>query len=1107
MLFNLDAGGFRLKKMELYNWGTFSDRVWEIDPNCETSLLTGANGSGKTTMVDAITSLLVPPNVRHYNQSSGSEKKRERTEQSYTLGAYGNITDDLSTRIKTQTLRDNDTVSILTGVFYDKVTKGFVTLGQIRYFTASSFNRVFFISTKELSLKENVLPFDNRGEYKRRLTKLNTRFYDNFKAYASTFGKLFGFKSSKALNLFSQTVGVKVLGDINEFIRKQMLEEGSAYSKFEAVYDSFQHLIDTQLLIERAEKELELLKRVGLSGEKYKNIEHDLEVASSLVFYYPYFEAEEKLNNLISEKLEKEAELEDSKSDLIKIKDDLDLMNRSIRESERAIDSNEVAEKLRSIEKDILYCKRDITEKKRLWSQYEYFSKVVGRKVPASSHDFLDEKLFIDSNRELLTIEQKSLSENLFDIKRELMEKKQSKNSLKDEFDSLLNRDNNIPLRNIAIRDSITSALKMDRDLLPFVGECIRVKESESMWEIAIERLLHSFALCILVDKKDYQRVNNYINNNNLKGRVVFFKVDTTQEYIYKGTINKGSVPEKLDIKSDSPFKDWLEERIISRFNYICTEDMDEFKRLDYGVTKTGLIKNKNRHEKDDRTSNHSILGWDNLKKRALLERSIKALCKNIDDSEKELKGVQIEEEEILNKLNALQSMTMFKFADINFLDLEKELYKLNKEYKHLFEASDELNTLQKTLDKLKEKILETRSKESNILKKVGFLEHRIDELETHINREDVTLKGFETKNNNILELLKGEFSNLYNNDIDKLPQFKDRLYTEVQNTQKKKEVLAKTLITTMGNFIKPDKVILEKYPSWMDDTRDLKPDVEYLPDFNELYKRVLKNDLPNYKKSFRQFLNKRVLEDMVGLNHALENELKEIEESIRELNLSLKSIRYQDNPATYICLKSEITKDRLIRDFRSELKDTFADALKLAKGEFSEMELFFTKSKTLLNSLKSDENRRKKVLDTRNWLNFTAEERFIEDKALKQVYRNSESLSGGEKAKLAYTILASAIVFQFGIQESKGSCFRFVVVDEAFSKADIKNSKYLMDLFSKLDLQLIVITPLDSINVVEEYIHAIHFVQKGVDNRTVVINMSIDEYREDREEFKNANT
>ena len=79
--------GFRLHVAEVYNWGTFHDRVWRIAPGGDNALLTGDIGSGKSTLVDAITTLLVPAQRITYNKAAGAEA-RERSLRSYVQGYY-----------------------------------------------------------------------------------------------------------------------------------------------------------------------------------------------------------------------------------------------------------------------------------------------------------------------------------------------------------------------------------------------------------------------------------------------------------------------------------------------------------------------------------------------------------------------------------------------------------------------------------------------------------------------------------------------------------------------------------------------------------------------------------------------------------------------------------------------------------------------------------------------------------------------------------------------------------------------------------------------------------------------------------------------------------
>ena len=134
-----EQAGFRLNTLQLYNWGILqNDKIFTFDFDNKSTLLTGRNGSGKTTIVDAIITLLVPKRYRLYNQSSsGNTKDKERDEESYVLGAYGTSSDESSHSGKTKFLRDKNCISIINGIFCNEVTKQKVSLMQVRYFSSS----------------------------------------------------------------------------------------------------------------------------------------------------------------------------------------------------------------------------------------------------------------------------------------------------------------------------------------------------------------------------------------------------------------------------------------------------------------------------------------------------------------------------------------------------------------------------------------------------------------------------------------------------------------------------------------------------------------------------------------------------------------------------------------------------------------------------------------------------------------------------------------------------------------------------------------------------------------------------------------------------------
>ncbi|NJN77050.1 MAG: hypothetical protein HC803_00925 [Saprospiraceae bacterium] len=73
---------------------------------------------------------------------------------------------------------------------------------------------------------------------------------------------------------------------------------------------------------------------------------------------------------------------------------------------------------------------------------------------------------------------------------------------------------------------------------------------------------------------------------------------------------------------------------------------------------------------------------------------------------------------------------------------------------------------------------------------------------------------------------------------------------------------------------------------------------------------------------------------------------------------------------------------------------------------------------------------------------------------------------------------------------------------DEAFSKVDPENSVYAMELFKQLNLQLMVVTPLDKINLAEPYIHSVHFVQNNNKKNSEVFDLPMEVYNAQKAAF-----
>jgi uncharacterized protein YPO0396 len=208
------------------------------------------------------------------------------------------------------------------------------------------------------------------------------------------------------------------------------------------------------------------------------------------------------------------------------------------------------------------------------------------------------------------------------------------------------------------------------------------------------------------------------------------------------------------------------------------------------------------------------------------------------------------------------------------------------------------------------------------------------------------------------------------------------------------------------------------------------------------------------------------------------------IKERIATINASLVDIDY--NPGRYIRLEPEQTPNTDIREFRSDLRACTEGTVSpggAADDQYSEQK--FLQVKRIIERFRGREGQTEAdrrwtalVTDVRNWFLFSASERFREDDTEYERYADSAGKSGRQE-KLAYTVLAASLAYQFKLEwgAAKSRTFRFAVIDEAFGRRSDESTRFALELFGTLGLQLLIVTPLQKIHVIEPYVAAAGFV------------------------------
>ncbi|MFP5321673.1 MAG: ATP-binding protein, partial [Acidimicrobiia bacterium] len=263
--------GYRLLRLEVYNWGTFDQRVWQIVPNGDTALLTGDIGSGKSTLVDAITTLLLQANRISYNKAAGAEAK-ERTLRSYVEGHFKSERNEVTGTSRPIGLRDQRTYSVILGVFVNEGFNEEVTLAQVFHqkdLTGQP-DRFYVTASKPLSIDPDFADFgSDLNQLRKRLRASGAEVSNVYPEYSRQFRRLLGIKSEQALKLFLQTVSMKSVGNLNEFVRSHMLEPVDANDRVSDIVAHFEDLTKAHEAVTRAREQLAALEPLVAAADAY----------------------------------------------------------------------------------------------------------------------------------------------------------------------------------------------------------------------------------------------------------------------------------------------------------------------------------------------------------------------------------------------------------------------------------------------------------------------------------------------------------------------------------------------------------------------------------------------------------------------------------------------------------------------------------------------------------------------------------------------------------------------------------------------------------------------------------------------------------------------
>ncbi len=301
-------------------------------------------------------------------------------------------------------------------------------------------------------------------------------------------------------------------------------------------------------------------------------------------------------------------------------------------------------------------------------------------------------------------------------------------------------------------------------------------------------------------------------------------------------------------------------------------------------------------------------------------------------------------------------------------------------------------------------------------------------------------------------------------------------LQGRISNEQRRVNEAVEKMVAGMSEF-------LGQFPDFR---QTLEVGRAYADSFAAVLHRIEEEDLPRHRERFEHYLNENLVGDLLMLNRRLEEHQEAIEGRIEEINEALRGIDYADD--TYVQLRLVSRPGHEVAEFRRSLRDCFEHGIAPAPDERLRI---FERVRLLLEQFQRDPEGTQRVTDVRTWFAAGVRELRRSDDVEVNYYAATTGKSGGQKAKLAFTILASALSAQYGLSTAAQDApnFRLVVIDEAFSRTDESNSTRAMQLFSQLGFQLLIVGPFDAkAKLAVPFVRTIHLASNPSGNSSRLI-------------------
>ncbi|MEU8309824.1 SbcC/MukB-like Walker B domain-containing protein [Actinomadura sp. NPDC048955] len=1079
---------WRAETLQVLNWGGFEGHH-TIDLSAGATLLSGASGTGKSTLLDSYIALMMPSDTPFNGASNDATVGRARGEAQRNLLSYVRGKTDTGRDASTNTRRDavlrggdGPTWSALAMTFVDdnnrrltvlrtyRAPRGATKTGDMIMKMATVDGALDLRDLQPLAAKD----FD-QADLKARFPGLTPHgtYTELAETLYARLGIGAGGDGEKALRLLARIQTGEQVKTVDQLYKTAVLERPATYMHADRASDHFADLdLAYEAMVTEGHKADVLRPIVGLhddlqaaQGTVARIDQLGLDRAGASPFRRWQLTTQ---TSLLSQAIDanrvehtaKAADAEDARLQVNDLEQRRDDLSRQIGQSG--------GDTLIQLEKKINELRRDLDEAHRARSRFDEHTAMIDG--PAARDKAAFDQLVTDAEKFLTGSDE--AEEQIEADKRKLYKQGAP---LQDKIDSLVKektylagRDGLIPQHLHLARLQMAQAAGIAPTDLPFVAELIDLAPNEEAWRKAAEVTLASITRVLLVDDEKLEQLSRSIDALHLPIRVNFQGVPLKPHEPTRGHGDPRWISGKL-VHKPSPFTHWIRDRVQANgIDALCVDTPHDLSGGGRRVTRNGQTRQGRRGAHGD-LGDRNVIGFSNQARINEIKIELAELHGRLADL-RELEGKLSDRTRDLNKRrSAYQYLSSIAWRSIDTGGIQTLIDTTQGRIDEILQDNDQLQTLQAAAAAVDTELKKTRRTQFAAENDRDALQTEHEHLTKQLGKvtAELTATGdTDTVANDVAAWLNKEFAAVGDpTDLKRFPAGIERLRGQL--IRAREDARGKTNKATTGI-----EGIFRTYKNQWDDP-NLGTTLRSYQAYRDIYDNIVQTGLHERRDEWKRRLARWSGEDLVPLNGAFDTAIDLIEERLQPVNAIIASLPFGSRRERLEIRLDRKHSDPNVAAFRRELKQLSSGLTQQMSDD--EAEQRFTRLRAFMQRIGKPDDpsrstaQRDRLLDVRKHIEITAV-CLTPDGVERCIYRELGGKSGGESQELVAFIVGAALRFQLGDESRTRPRFAPVVLDEAFIKSDSEYAGRGVRAWKALGFQLIVGAPFDKVTALEPH-------------------------------------